>query len=416
MSVISWNPSLSASDLDKLWRIVQLPLATAFNFISEEVDLLSRKVPRLRINLSARQMILPLDLKEDYGIASIPEGGDEAVPVSPNAVDSQFSWITLHGRFALTRTARHLDKGGNAQAMVMKQIKYQGMKKVQALKRRVRDYVYGFSTGVIAKVSGVAGSVITPKDLYSVSGLGGADDWKRVFKVGDRIGVIDPGGPTLDNTEAITAINATTGALTVADATGFTANDLLVFANAVEDAVLAATDYLKGLPGFIDLGTSTSYQNVSGSTHPEWVAYQDSAGGQWGTLQLRKGQQAVRNRGGGEIDTIVMDQGVDNDLTLTLRTGLRYNNAFQLEIDGKASTKGIEIKTPYGCPPGYVFGWDKANGPFYIQLLEGMDQPGWDEAEKVPNRAAFVFPIDWPIGMGVKNRANFAIWSNKTRQ
>ena len=417
MATISWNAT-STSDLDKVWRIVQLQLAEAFNFVTEEWDILSNKVPRLRINLSARQMILPLDIQEDYGVASIPENGWEAVPVSPNVVDSEFTWITLHKRFALSRTARHLDKGGNSAAMVMKQIRYQGMKAVQALKRRIGDYFYGYGTAYVCKVSAIGSDILTPKDLYTVSGLGTVVDWVRIFKVGDRVGVLNPSGPALRGTAAITAINASTGALTLASTPGSTAaDDLVVFANSVEDNTLAQTDYNGGLTGLLDANLSTSLQSVSGTTYPNWTSgYTDSASGRFGTIELRKGRQGVKNKGGGDLDVLLMDQGVENDIVAGLRGGLRFSSAFNMEIDGSPSAKGVTIMSTQRVPDGYVFGWVKANSIAKIQLLEGLDTPGWDEAEKVPNRASFVFPMDWPCQMVYKNRGNLAIWYNKTAQ
>ena len=211
MADVSWTASSSASDLDKVWRIVQLELAKAFNFVIPEFDMLSSKIPRLRINLSARQMILPLDIQEDYGVASIPEGGYEAVPVSPNVVDSEFTWITLHKRFALTRTARHLDQGGNAAAMVMKQIRYQGMKAVQAIHRRIGDYFYGFGTAYMFKVASISTNTVTVKDLYGLSALGSSDyngHLNRIVKAGDRLAVLNPSGPAMRGADPVASVHA----------------------------------------------------------------------------------------------------------------------------------------------------------------------------------------------------------------
>lgn len=418
MAEISWTATTSSSDLDKVWRIIQLQLAEAFNFITEEWDIITNRIPRLRINLSARQMILPLDINEDYGVASIPEGGFEAVPVSPNVVDSEFTWITLHKRFSLTRTARQLDRGGNSEAMVMKQIRYQGMKAVQAIKRRMGDYFYGFGTAYTCKISGVATNDLTMKDQYGISGLGAAADWIRIFKVGDRIGVLNPTGPALRGTSQITAIDSTTGVVTVAAAPGGSAaDDLIVFANSVEDDTLAQTDYNRGLTGLLDACTSTSVQNVSSATTPNWaVGNADTASGRWGTVQLRTMKQGIANKGGGELNVVLMSQGVENDLVAGLRGGLRFSSSFGMEVDGSPKAKGVTMMSTQRVPSGYVFGWDRKNSIAKIQLLEGLKAPGWDAAEKVPNRASFVFPMDWPLQLVYKNRGNMAYASGKTEQ
>lgn len=417
MAIATWTPTLSASDLDKIWRIVQLDLAKAFNFMVEEWDMMSNKIPRLRINLSARQMILPLDINEGVGVASIDAGGYEAMPSSPNAVDSEFTWITLHKRFSAAREARHLDRGGNAQAEVIKQITYQGMKAVQAIKRRVGDYFYGYGTGIVCSISAVTSTTITPKDLYGIAGLGGVADWIRIFKPGEYIAAYAAGTHSgAPNRVQITAINQSTGVLTVTPdpSANWAADDDIVFANAVDDA---DNDYNKGLTGLLDGMTSTSVQNVSSATVPNWaVGYSDTASARWGTVDLRKMKQGIANRGGGMLNFVLMSQGVENDLVDGLRDSLRYADAFNLEIDGRAVSKGLQIMSTQRVPPGHVFAFDLNNSVCRIQLLENLSTPGWGEAEKVPDRAAFVFPMDWPLQMVYKNRANMAYCQNKTEQ
>ena len=62
MATVAWTPTTSGTNLDKVWWIVQLQLQQAFNFSYPEWNVLSNKISRMRINLSARQIILPLDL------------------------------------------------------------------------------------------------------------------------------------------------------------------------------------------------------------------------------------------------------------------------------------------------------------------------------------------------------------------
>jgi hypothetical protein len=422
MAVLSWTPTTSATDLAKTWRIVQLQLAEAFNFVVEEFDILSNKIPRLRINLSARQMILPVDIQEDFGVASIPEAGYEAIPVSPTVVDSEFTWITLHKRFSMSRTAKHLDAGGNRQAMVARQIRFQGMKAVQAIKRRIGDYFYGYSTATVCKVSSVSTNDIVCKDLYGVSGLGTAGEITRMFRVGDYIAVLNPTGPAL-RANGVVQITAISGATITCGASGITsptANDLIVFANAVEQADILQTDRARGLTGLLDaVNAGSALQSINPATagSENWdPGYTDAVAGRFDTIALRKGKQGIKNAGGGDLNFLLMTQGVENDLVAGLRAGLRFSDAFSLEMDGAPKAKGVQLMSTQRVPPGMVFGWDTRNSIKKIQLLEGLDEPGWDEAEKVPNRAAFVFPIDWPLQMVYTNRGNIAHWSNKTEQ
>lgn len=420
MAFVSYSPTTSGVDLDKVWRIVQLQLVEAFNFMTEEWDILNSKVPRMRINLSARQIILPLDIEDAVGAASIPEAGWEATPSSPNVVDSEFTWITLHKRFSASRTARQLDKPGNQEAMVIKQITYQGMKAVQVIKRRVGDYFYGYGTGVVAKVSSVSTTDVTLKDLYGESGLGAAADWIRIFKPGAYLAAYTGSTQSADHLQVqIASVNASTGVLTMAEdvSTGgdpWAADDVLVFANSVEST---QTDFNRGMTGLLDGIKSASLQNVATASVPNWRAgLIDSTSARWGTVDLRKGKQAIANFGGGTLDFILMSQGVENDLVDGLRDDLRYADAFNLEIDGRAVSKGIQFMSTQRVPPGMVFGMDLNNSVSRIQLLENLATPGWGEAEKIEDRAAFVFPMDWPLQMVYKNRANMALWENKTEQ
>ncbi len=421
MATLSWGPTTSATNLDKVWRIVQLQLAKAFNFVVEEWDILESRVPRMRINLSARQIILPLDINEDYGVASIPEGGWEALPASPNVVDSEFTWITLHKRFSLTRTARHLDRGGNSEAQVMKQIRYQGMKAVQAIHRRIGDYFWGYSSATMFKVTSISTNTVTVKDLYGEAGLGASAynaHLKRIVKAGDRLAIINPTGPALRGTGVVASVHATNATFDFTSAPGGTAaNDLIKFANSVEDADLVQTDHNRGLTGMLDALKSASVQNVSNSTVPNWdVGYADTAAGRFGTVELRRGKQGIMNRGGGDANLVFMSQGVSNDLVAGLRGGLRFSNAFALEVDGEPTAKGMKIMSTQRVPPGHVVMLDKANSVKKINLLDGLQTPGWQEAEKIPNRAGFVFPIDWPCQMVYTSRANMAYFTNKTEQ
>lgn len=416
MATVAWTPTTSGTNLDKVWRIVQLQLQQAFNFSYPEWNVISNKISRMRINLSARQIIMPLDLNEDYGVASIPEGGWEAVPASPNVVEATLTWITLNKRFSLTRTAKQLDTGGNAAAMVMKQIRYQGMKAVQAIQRRVADYMYGFSTAVMCKINSAAGAPsYTMKDLYGKTGLGTASVFTpRIFKIGDRIAFLNPTGPALRaGIYAITNVVGDTITLS-GSPTGAAANDLVVFANSVEDADITHTDYSRGLVGMLDGAETASVHSLSNSN---WLpGYTDTASGRFGTVELRKGKQGIMNKGGGDLNFLLMSQGVENDIVAGLRAGVRFADAFNMEIDGAAKAKGITILSTERNPNGYVFGMDIGKSLKKLELLSGLKEPGWDEAEKIPNRAGFVFPIDWPLAMIHTNRGNFAYWSNKTEQ
>ena len=419
MAVATYTPSTSSSDVSGVWRKVQTPLQVAAQFMVPEWDMLD-DLPEMHVDWSARLIEMPLDLADDYGVAAIDEGGYEARPVSPNPVDATLTWILYNGRFTISKTAKFIDEH-NKQAMLERQIVFQGRKKLQAIARRLGFDFYGFSTSVVAKVSSEASSVFTLKDAYGVSGLHSTTTPYRVtdpFKVGDYVAFLNPTGPALRGTPIdVTAVAAATPSITTsATPSGATADDLVVMGNSVGNTVLADTDHGNGLTGLLDVNTTASVHSVSNATYAKWdVGYSDTAGGRFTGIKLRKAKQGIENNGGGTLNTMLWSQGVENDVTAQLQAGLRFTNAFAMEMDGSPKAKGVKIMSTRFVPEGYVFMFDRKSYK-KLSLIPKPGTPAWDDAHKLQDQSGYVIPLDYPCALITNNRGNFAYASGATEQ
>lgn len=418
MATGTYAVTTSKTDVNGLWRKVQTPLQVAAQFMVDEWDMLD-DLENMEVDWSAREITMPLDLNDDVGIASIPEGGYEARPSSPNVVDATLTWILLNGRFTISKTARWIDEK-NRKAMLERQILYQGKKKLQAIARRIGEYFYGFSTAVIAKVSSQSTTTTVLKDMYGVAGLGstGSTQVSNLFKVGDYIAFLNPSGPALRSPGFcyIATVTPATNTITTNVDPGASANDLIVFANSLENATYTGgSDYNGGLTGLLDIATSTSIHSLSGGTYPKWKAgYADTTGGRLTGARLRKARQGIHNSGGGDMNTLILTPGVDNDVFAQAQAGLRFSDAFAMELDGQWKFKGTKlINASRFAPQGYAFGFDKRSLRKMV-LIEKPGQPTWSDAYKLQDMSGFVFPLDYPCALVCTNRGNFAYFSGLT--
>lgn len=420
----TYNVTLSKSDVVNLWRKVQGPVRQAANFMYEEWDLL-QELEDYDVDWSTRTIEAAMDLVEDGNIASIDEGDYEAKPSSVNPVDATFTWVIFNGRFTISKTARWIDEK-NKGAMLENQMKWQARKKLEALRRRLANYFYGTPNAVIARAqAGVGAATSSSVDLVDAFGDAGIDDKTYIaslFRVGEWIALLNPTGPAIRQFGKITAVTvgATYAQITVTwnASVAVTAGDYIVFAASLreETASLASCDYGKGLQGMLHLLTADTVQGISRTTNPKWdVAYANTTAGRFTGIKLRRMKQAISNQGGGRLTDILWSQGVENDVTSQLMAGVRFNDSFNMEMDGAPKAKGVRIRSTRSMLPGYVIGFDRSSIK-KMTLLPPPNRPTWADAEKIPDRHGFVVPLDYPCQIVVMNRGNLAYESNKTEQ
>lgn len=413
MAEATYSPTLSTADVNKIWRKVQGKLQTGFRFLNEEWEMLD-DIKENDLDVSAREVTVPLDIELGAGIASIPEGGWEAVPSSPNVQELTLNWILLNGRFTASKTAKYLARR-NAAAQITDQIKYQGRKKIEALAADFADRFYGFSTAVLAQVSATGGAgtsqTIPLNNAYGVSGINNAAFIARKFVVGDRVAVIRAGA--LVSIGTITAVTPATPSITATFGTSFTPTlaDSIVKANSMENTTLAGTDYNKGLIGLFDMMTSAS---LHGLTHNEWLpAYSDVTAGRLTGMDLHRARTEISNYGdfAGKGITVLLSQGVERDIIDQYQGRVQYDSPFGMEIDGSIKSKGVTFRSTLRVPPGYAFAW--VNGAIRKwTLINKPEMPGWDDAKEMIDRSGFIFTIDFPVQLIVTNRRALSYFAN----
>lgn len=415
-----YQPTTSSAGLNKLWRKVQGKLQTGLNFVSEEWSEL-KSLKNFEIDWSAREITVPIDIVEGTGVASIPEGGWEARPSSPNVEEITLTWVLFNKRFTATKTAKYIDKH-NPQAELKKQLVYQGMKAVQALGRHYSDYFYGYGTAILARTSTnatQASGVYTLDQGYDATVTNGAFITDK-FKVGDWVALIRAGALVTNGIGQVTAVTAATPSITVTwnGSVDADANDFIVKANSLENTTIDGTDYNRGLTGLLDIAKSASVHNLSSASVANWsVAGADTTGGRLSGMRIHKAKDEIANYGGGKGKRLILSQGVYRDLVAQMQGALRFSDPMSLELDGEVKSKGLSFFKSRRVPPGYAFMFD-GDSLFKMTLLPNPDgeNPSWEDGDKLQDQSGYVFSLDWPMQMVVTNRKNFYYYSGLTEQ
>ncbi len=424
MAVGTLAYTTSGTTLNKVYRKIQGGMMKVFQSKTEEWQLID-EIDELDIDLSAREMTIPIDANPSYGVAMIPEAGREANPTTPNLEEITVSWNNLNKRFTASLTAKYLDKKA-AEGQVVRQFRYQTMKAMDAISTRVGQQFYGFSTGVVAKSS--TNATATTQDLslvdaYGDSALDDAAYLASFFEVGDCIALVRSAALVTNAVGEITAKNSSTGVITVVfiGSVDADAGDEIVFANnpASSGNTLAAnTDYNKWPVGLKDAAESTSVHGLASTSVANWdAALVNSSGGRYSVIKDRKARQALANKGDGKLDIRIMSNGVQNDIVDSQLAALRFSSAQNMEFDGSFKTKGTKDFTSRKVPNGHVFGLDK-DAYSKFSLLPKPTEGGqtWADGDKAEDFNALKFSIDFPYGFVVKSRRKIVEYRGLTEQ
>ena len=414
MATATYAVTTSGGDLADLWRKVQAGVVVASQFGVEEWNALM-KTKRFTVDWSAREITVELDINDDYGTAMIPEGGKEARPSTPTVVQATLTWVLANKRFTISKTAQYIAQR-TPKAQLEDQLKYQSRKALQGIRRKFGDMFYGFSTGTVAVLSGSSAGGCSIKNLYGVTNLGSAAGTLRaadIFRAGDYIAALNPTGPALRAIAVVSSVDRSANLLSTGANISGSAADLVTFANNLENTTLAGgTERNQHFVGMLDGITSTSVHGVSQTTYSGWqAAINDSTGGRFTGIKLRKMKQAIMNKGGGELDTIWWSNGVENDVVAQLQAGLRFDDAFKLEMDGRPTSKGVTFHTSRRVPDGYVFGYDSKNSVQRMSLLPEPGSQAFDDGDKLQDDSGLVFSLDFPAAMVWVNRQNAGLYS-----
>jgi hypothetical protein len=420
MAQLTYGVTTSGVDLPSIWRKIQAGIVVAAQFGVEEWND-TMKLENFETNWSAREITVELDILQGYGAASILEGGKEANPSTPATVTATITWIFINKRFTISKTAQYIQQQQGVKGQLESQLRWQSKKAVQAIRAKVGDMFYGFSTGTVCLLSAVGGApTYTLKDMFGIAALGGTTANRRntdFFQIGSRVAFLNPAGPALRGMDRITALDRTAQTITTAGAiAGAAIGDLVVFADNVENTTLAGgTERNLALIGLLDSTTSTSVHGVSGAVQPKWTSYQDTAGGRFNGIRLRKMKQAIENNGGGSMTDVWWANGVENDVLAQLQAGLRFSDAYALEMDGAPKSKGVTFHTSRRVPDGYVFAFDKKNSIRKMVLLPEPSSVAFDDGLKMQDDSGTLFGLDYPCALVTQNRSNAALASGLTQ-
>src|ERR1700674_2182283 len=314
------NVITTPSSLSSLMRVVQTKAYKAANFGYDEFNEFEKSPfgKDFKVIWSTPSILVPLSLAKGIGTSSIPEGGYEARPSSPALVEATLAFIMLNKRITFSRLQEIL-RSRSKDAFVENDLKYQGLKAVEAFREKFAMMAYGFASGTVALVpgcpAGVGGNDLVLRDMYGQSGLGALTHNRQVvdqFQAGslptggDWIGVLNPVGPSLrpHGIVQVTAKNRSTNTITcnASAITGAQDGDIIVFANNNENTTLAGgTERNLNLTRLLDMLTSPSLHNISGGpsgSYPQWSpGYADTSGGKFTPIKYRKMKQGIQNNG-----------------------------------------------------------------------------------------------------------------------
>lgn len=422
MAQLTPTITTAAVTLIKAYRKMQGALLMGFQSMSEEWDLFD-DIPDYDVTLTAREMTTPIRVYGAGRSAMIAEGALEKNPVTPPMEELTLTWANLNERWMTTLTARYLDSKAQA-GMIIRQLRYQAMEALEAISNTVSWQFYGFSTGVACQTTTIAtqaSGAYTLANAFGIAALGGAAYLASMFTPFDRVALIRAGALVANAIGQITAVDTVNGTITVTwnGAVTSASGDNIVFANSVENTTIAGTDWNLCPVGLLDALTSTSVHGLSGASIANWnPSLTSTTAGRFSGLKLRRARQAGGNLGGAKMDLVIWSNGVENDTIEAERALARFSGTFGMELDGSVKAKGIEFFTSRKVPPGYAFILDRSEAVGKYTLLPKPDgsTPPWSDGDKMENRNALQFSIDFPYAYIWKNRRAMAYYSNQTEQ
>lgn len=350
------------SSLSKAYKRSTTKLYRAYTKSVPEYQWLD-DVPDEDIVPSGRENLIPLDVDRGYGAAMIPDGGYESRTETPALQEGAFTFVHCNSRFAISLRAQAMDKAARGN-FIIRQVKHQSIKCIEAVMRKFAYQFYGFSSGVVAKVSGDPGGAatshtITLKDGFGLTSITSASYLAGMFTVGEGVALIRSSALVSNAIGTVTAVDSTNGTITVSwgGSVDPAADDQIVYANAVTGGTISETDSSNWPVGLLDMITSSSVHGLATSTSAAWAAaLNNSAGGSLGFVKVKKLRQALENAGDTTLRRLILAQGVENDMQAKERGALLWTDPSAMSLDGNVKIKGVEQVSSRFTPPTFAFG------------------------------------------------------------
>jgi hypothetical protein len=381
------------------------------------------KIEDEEITPSGRENNILLDVAIGVGAHQVTDGGMESRTETPELEEGSFVYNHTNSRFAISLRAQAFDQAARGN-QIIRQIKYQSMKCIEAVMRKYALMYYGFSTAVLAKVDGDPASdttaTLTLKDAFGMAGLSDPAYLVQMFPIDEGVAFIRAGA--LVAHAIVTAVDATAGTIDV-DFLGATVDladgDQIVYGNGVGAASLDETDYNKWNVGLFDALVSDEVHGVATADVPTWKpALYDTDGGSFGFLKARQMKQALENNGDTMLRRYVLSNGVQNDKDATERQALIWTSSGAMNIDGSAGSKGVVEDTSRFAPPTCAFGIG-ADAMGKSVLSERPDEDGnipWGKLHKAEDRSALKGGVDTISATIIRSRSRLAAFTSLDEQ
>lgn len=422
----------TVANLQQAFKKTQTGMLTALQAVSPEMGWL-RKTPSAKLIPSGLEMRLILNVLFQQGGAMIPDGGYESTMTVAAPQYGTTTFVQYNGRFGLTGLGRMYDQFAS-QGEVIKLNMYAAMKVLEGMGRKVGMQFYGYSTGTVAVVDttvtiNTTGDVLL-KQAFGSSLIGNTNATAstnqltylaQLFRgTGNVVAPLNGSALRTNGQATVNSVSNSAGSINVTTpgSCAFTAGDPLVFFNAVTDTSIAGTEYNLWPNGLLDATQSSSLHGLATSSAPNWAAYNDTSGGRFGFVKLRKGQQYANNYGGVEPDNLIVSNGVQNDMTAAERAARIYSGTSAFDLNGNIGAKGIDIKTSLLAPPALAFHYnsEEATKLELGDLPSDNGSPDLFVPDKLPNQDQWAFALNYAYLRAYTNRAALGCYSGLSEQ
>lgn len=379
-------------------------------------------IPDEDIIPSHRENLIPLDVAVGYGAAQITDGGYEARTETPDLAEGSFVFNHTNSRFGISLRAHAFDRAART-GHVIQQLKLKSIKCIEAVMRKFAYMTYGYSTGVVALVSGDPASSATPtltlKDAFGLSFADNAAYLAAMFPEGEGVALIRAGA--LIGIGVVTDVSASTPSITVNFGTAVDAadGDSIVYANAVTGNTLDETDWNKWHVGILDILTSSSVHGLATADAAAWApALYDTNGGSFGFLKRKQMAQALENKGDTTLKRLIVSNGVENDMEAKERAALQWGSSSEMNLDGNVTISGVSKETTRFVPPTFAIGigsdaWGKK---MLTDKPDENDVIDVGKLHKSEDRSVLKGGVDVIGAVICRSRSRFAAFGNLNEQ
>jgi hypothetical protein len=381
-------------------------------------------IPDEDIIPSGRQNLIPLDVSRGYGAHQADDGGYEGRTETPALQEGAFTFNHTNSRFSISLRAQAFDKAARGN-FIIRQIKYQSIKCIEAVMRKYGLMFYGFSTGVVAQCSatqgGASSHTITLSNGFGLSTITNAAYLANMFTVGEGVALIRAGALVTNAIGQVTAVSVVNGtiAVTWGGSVSITAADNIVYANGVTGATISETDYNKWNVGLLDALITDSVHALATSAVPSWApALYDTTGGSMGFVKVKKLRQALENNGDTTLRQIIYSNGVENDFQARERGAIMWTDSGKMNVDANVAAKGVSFDTSRFTPPTYAFaiGADAMGKKVITDKPDEEEQIDFGSLYKAEDRSALKGGVDMISATIFRSRSRVGAYGGLNEQ